>query len=288
VPRMLTGISGAGAPASTGAAPAMMALVVTAPRPAPEPEDARAAMRQGLAAAAPIAVGVVPFGLVAGAAPVEAGQGAIEAIGFSVFVFAGASQLAAIEILDGGGAVAVAVLSALMINLRMVMYSASLAPHLAESPTRHRLLAAYLLTDQAYALAVSRFGGAAPIDDPRLRLRFYLGTAFTFWVTWQVSTVIGALGGGSIPDSVPLDFAIPLAFLAILVPSVTDRPTLVAAVVGGVGTVAAAEAGVGDLSLVLGATAGIVAGALLDQETQPEGAVDDGGGPGPEQTDADS
>jgi predicted branched-subunit amino acid permease len=264
----------------------MMALVVTAPRPTPDPEDARAAMRQGLAVAAPIAIGVVPFGLVAGAAPVEAGEGAGVAIGFSVFVFAGASQLAAIEILAGGGAVAVAVLSALMINLRMVMYSASLAPHLAESPTRHRLLAAYVLTDQAYALAVSRFGGTAPIDDPRLRLRFYLGTAFTFWATWQVSTIVGALGGGSIPDSIPLDFAIPLAFLAILVPAVTDRPTLVAAVVGGVGTVAAAEVGVGDLSLVLGATAGIVAGALLDHEPPP--GADGGGGDGPEDKGADS
>lgn len=216
-----------------------------------------------MAAAAPIAVGVIPFGLVAGAAPVEAGLGVAESVGFSVLVFAGASQLAAIEILDNGGSVAVAVISALMINLRFVMYSASLAPHLSEARTGQRLFSAYLLTDQAYALSVGRFSGREPIAAPPLRLRYYLGTALTFWVTWQTATLVGAVGGGSIPDSIPLDFAIPLAFLALLVPAVTDRPTVVAAVVGGVGTVIGLELGAGDLSLALGASAGIVAGTVV-------------------------
>jgi predicted branched-subunit amino acid permease len=222
-----------------------------------------------VAAAAPIAVGVIPFGLVAGAAPVDAGLGVTESIGFSVLVFAGASQLAAIDILDDGGAVAVAVISALMINLRFLMYSASLAPHLAEASRRRRLLSAYVLTDQAYALAIGRFTGRQPLPDPGQRLRYYLGAALTFWVTWQAATVAGAVVGGSIPDSIPLDFAIPLAFLALLVPAVTDRPTVVAAAVGGLGTVAAAELGAGDLSLVLGASAGILAGTLAGAATAP-------------------
>ena len=230
--------------------------------PRPEPADLPL-WRQGMVAAAPIAVGVVPFGLVAGAAPVEAGMGISEAVGFSMLVFAGASQLAAIDILGGGGAVAVAVVSALMINLRFVMYSASLAPHLADVSIGRRLVSAYVMTDQAYALAIARYTGAEPLADPGDRLRYYRGAALTFWVTWQTATVLGAVGGGSIPDSIPLDFAIPLAFLALLVPAVTDRPTVVAAAIGGLGTVAAAEAGAGDLSLVLGATAGILAGTIV-------------------------
>ena len=195
-----------------------------------------------MAAAAPIAVGVVPFGLVAGAAPVEAGLGVAESLGFSVLVFAGASQLAAIDILDNGGVVAVAVLSALMINLRFLMYSASLAPHMAEARVGPRLFVAYLLTDQAYALSLGRFTGREPIAEPRRRLRYYFGVALTFWVTWQAATLLGAIGGGSIPESIPLDFAIPLAFLALLVPAVTDRPTVAAALIGGIGTVTAARA----------------------------------------------
>jgi predicted branched-subunit amino acid permease len=126
-----------------------------------------------------------------------------------------------------------------------------------------------VLTDQAYAIALARFTGREPIPDPGLRLRYYLGTALTFWATWQTATLVGAVGGGSIPDSIPLDFAIPLAFLALLVPAVTDRPTVLAAVVGGVGTVVAAELGAGDLSLVLGASAGIVAGTVAGAGADP-------------------
>jgi predicted branched-subunit amino acid permease len=226
-------------------------------------------------------VGVIPFGLVAGAAPVEAGLGVSEAVGFSVLVFAGASQLAAIDILDNGGGVAVAVISALMINLRFVMYSASLAPHLAATRRRERALAAYVLTDQAYALAQARFTGRQPVPEADLRLQYYLGAALTFWATWQAATLVGAVAGGGIPDSIPLDFAIPLAFLALLVPAVTDRPTVAAAVVGGVGTVAAAELGAGDLSLVLGASAGIVVGTMVGAGEEPPGpdpAPTDGAG----------
>jgi predicted branched-subunit amino acid permease len=87
--------------------------------------------KAGAHSVAPMLVGVVPFGLVAGASPVAEGLVAGAAIGFSTIVFAGASQLAAIDLLDTGASVALAVATAWLINLRMVMYSASLAPHLS-------------------------------------------------------------------------------------------------------------------------------------------------------------
>jgi 4-azaleucine resistance transporter AzlC len=222
---------------------------------------------QGARDTIPIAVGIIPFGLVAGAAAVEAGYGVGGAVGFSVIVFAGASQLAAIDLLSGGSAVAVAVLTAWLINLRMVMYSAALAPWLGHVPTRKRTLAAYVLTDQAFALSITHYGKGAPVED---RLRYYLGVAIPLWVNWQVTTLIGALVGSSIPDDIPLDFAIPLCFLVLLVPSVKDRPTVVAAVVGGVGAVLVAEAGLADGAIVLGAVAGIAAGAIADWRLTPE------------------
>jgi 4-azaleucine resistance transporter AzlC len=164
---------------------------------------------QGARDTIPIAVGIIPFGLVAGAAAVEAGYGVGGAVGFSVIVFAGASQLAAIDLLSGGSAVAVAVLTAWLINLRMVMYSAALAPWLGHVPTRKRTLAAYVLTDQAFALSITRYDAGYRRED---RLRYYLGVAIPLWVNWQVTTLIGALVGSSIPDDIPLDFAIPLCF----------------------------------------------------------------------------
>jgi len=215
----------------------------------------------------PIAIGVVPFGFVAGASAVEAGYGWTGALGFSVVVFAGASQLAAIDLLSGGSAIVVAVLTAWLINLRMVMYSASLAPWLSHEPFRHRAGAAYVLTDQAYALSITHYSKGAPKED---RLRYYMGIALLLWVNWQVTTLLGALVGNRIPESVPLDFTIPLCFLVLIVPSVTDRPTAVAAVVGGVGAVVVGGTPLADGAIVLGAVVGIAAGAFADWRLSPE------------------
>jgi branched chain amino acid efflux pump len=227
--------------------------------------------RAGAAAVAPMLVGVVPFGLVAGATPASHGLGTGAAIGFSSIVFAGASQLAAMDVLIGGGSAAVAIAAACTINLRMLLYSASLAPHLADQPLRHRLLAAYLLTDQAYAVAITRWSAAEP--DPETtslgaRLAYYLGAGGLLWLVWQASTIVGALAGTAVPDDLPLDFAIPLVFLVLLVPTLTARPAVVAALVGGAAAVIAGELGAGSLSIIVGALAGIIAGALVDGRSQ--------------------
>lgn len=206
-------------------------------------------------------VGVVPFGLVAGAAPVAEGFDTWTAIGFSTVVFAGASQLAAIDVLGDGGSFLVAALAAWTINLRMLLYSASLAPHLADRPLRRRLEVAYLLTDQAYAVSITRWTGH---DDPRRRLPYYFGAGLTLWSSWQVSTVAGALLGSAVPDDVPLEFAVPLVFLVLLVPAVNTRPAAVAALAGGGAAVLAAEMGAGPLSIIVGAFVGIAAGTVAE------------------------
>ena len=217
--------------------------------------------RRGARDIAPMLLGVVPFGLVAGAAPVAGRLGGWSAVGLSTIVFAGASQLAAADVLIRGGSVAVAVLAAWTINLRMVLYSASLAPYLARQPIRRRLLVAYLLTDQAYAQAVVKW---AQDDDEPARAPYFLGGALLLWSFWQLSTVAGVLIGGAVPDRVPLDFAVPLVFLVLLVPVVTTRPAAAAAIGGGLAAVAAAQLGAGHLSVVAGAAAGIAAGTAVD------------------------
>ncbi len=244
-----------------------------APDHAHAPPDRRGAVRAGLAAAAPMLIGIVPFGLVAGAAPVAAGLEPVHAVGLSVLVFAGASQLAAADVLGDGGGWLIAVVTAWTINLRMLLYSASLAPPLAHLPLGARLRAAYLLVDQAYALSVTRWDGR---DDPRTRLPYYLAIGILLWSTWQATTVVGALVGSQVPDDVPLDFAIPLVFLVLLVPVLTSRPAVVAAAVGGAAAVVVAEVGPSRLSIVLGGLAGIVAGTVA--ETRRERAAAGSGG----------
>jgi 4-azaleucine resistance transporter AzlC len=211
-------------------------------------------------------IGVIPFGLVAGATTVTDGFGTLAAVGMSTLVFAGASQLAALQALAGGGSALVAAAAAWTINLRMLLYSASLAPHLTHERMRRRLLVAYLLTDQAYAVSITRWE-AAP-TEPRERFSYVFGAGMALWTSWQLSTLAGALAGNVLPDNVPLDFAVPLVFLVLLVPTLTTRPALVAAAAGGAAAVLAGELGAGSLSILAGAVAGIVAGALAEMRME--------------------
>lgn len=239
--------------------------------------------RAGFLAIAPLLVGVAPFGFVAGATPVANGLNWDVPVGFSTIVFAGASQLAAIEVLTGGGSVAVAVLAAWTINLRMVLYSASLSPHVTRVGTARRLLMAYLLTDQVYALSIVRWHEQDDQDRSNAtapdRWSFYLGAGLSLWVTWQVSTVVGIAVGNAVPAYWHLEFAVPLVFLVLLIPTLVRRPAVLAAAVGGVTAVAAAEIGAGPSSVMIGSVAGIVAGALVDSD-DPAGPGPDGAGGG--------
>lgn len=223
------------------------------------------AMRAGAKAVAPQLIGVIPFGLVAGATPADGGLGIGAAAGFSSIVFAGASQLAAIDVLTHGGTVLVAVLAAWTINLRMVLYSASLAPYLTKEKLGRRMLASYLLVDQVYAVAVTRWSDPNdPVRPPEARIPFMIGAGLLLWTTWQITTLIGAAIGPAVPDSLPLSFAVPLVFLVLLVPAVNSRPAVVAALGGGLGAVLAAEWGAGHAAIIIGAFAGIAGGALAE------------------------
>jgi predicted branched-subunit amino acid permease len=244
---------------------------------------ARAELVAGAKAVAPMLIGVIPFGLVAGATPATTGLGGAVSVGLSTIVFAGASQLAAADALAEGSTALVAVLAACTINLRLLLYSASLAPHVAAVPLRRRLLMAYLLTDQAYAVSITRWtaegdaeaAGGPPAPGLEHKVPYYLGAALLLWVNWQVCTVVGVLIGSALPESLPLEFAVPLVFLVLLVPAISSRPAAVAAGVGGGVALLAAEGGAGHLAVLFGALAGIVAGAVAEAAIERQAARDD-------------
>lgn len=207
----------------------------------------------------PLLLGIIPFALVAGVAAAEAGLSLVQALGMSVFVFAGASQLAALDLLGSDAPLVVVVLTAAVINLRMLMYSASIAPHFRAATGRVRAVLAYFLTDQAFALTVARYDA----DDSGQRW-YYLGLSLALWGVWQVGTVIGVAVGAGVPESWGLEFAVPLVFLALLVPALKERESLVAGAVAGV--VAVAGAGLPlNLGLIVAATAGVVGGILAEE-----------------------
>jgi predicted branched-subunit amino acid permease len=224
--------------------------------------------RAGAVAVGPMLIGVIPFGLVAGATPSTHGLGGGAAVGFSTIVFAGASQLAAADVLIDGGGWLVAALAAWTINLRMLLYSASLSPFLAEEALPTRMGIAYLLTDQAYAVSITRWSepedAALNARGARSRVPYVLGAGLALWTTWQISTILGIVIGPRVPDSLPLDFAVPLCFLVLLVPVIINRPAAVAAIAGGGAAVLASELGAGTAYIIVGALTGIVAGTLAE------------------------
>jgi len=227
------------------------------------PDDFRAGVRTAL----PSLLGLIPFGLVAGIAAVNAGLSPLQAVGLSFVVFAGASQLAAIDLLAQDASLAVVVVTAVVINLRMAMYSASIAPYFQSLRRRWAMVCSYLLTDVSYALAITEFSEDEPTradgDAGTNRRWYYLGVAGAIWAGWQVTTVAGVLLGAGIPDGWNVGFAVPLVFLTLLVSEVSDRPRLAAALVGGGVAVAGATWPL-NLGLVGGGLAGVVAGVVAD------------------------
>ena len=214
----------------------------------------------GIRVAGPIVVGIVPFALITGITATGAGLTIAEAVGMSVIVFAGASQLAAIDLIGSNAPFAVVVATAVVINARMLMYSASIAPHFRAYTLRLRGLAAYVLTDQAYAASIAEYRA----NDGRDRIRYYMGIAVTLWVVWQVGTVVGAVLGASVPAALGLDFALPLVFLALLVPAMKDAGTTVAGIVAGTVALAVATVGVPlNLDLPIAAVAGVASGLVV-------------------------
>ncbi|KTG30318.1 AzlC family ABC transporter permease [Haloferax profundi] len=209
----------------------------------------------------PLHLGIVPFGLVAGVAAVEQGLSIFHAIGFSTIVFAGASQLAMIELLGADAPLAIVVGTAVVVNLRMLMYSASIAPYFRDFAARSKTIASYLLTDQAYALSLARYGEDGRTD----RFAYYVGVAASLWVVWQISTIAGAFLGAGLPPEWGFEFAAPLVFLALLVPALKDRASAASGLVGGLVAVAVVAAGVPfHLDIIVAAIVGVGAGLAVE------------------------
>ena len=220
----------------------------------------RAGFRHGLSKIAPMIPGVIPFGMTAGIAALEAGLDPVFGIAMSVIIFAGAAQLVAAQLIGDGALPLMVVVTALIINLRMLMYSASLAPHLGHVPTHWKATTAYLLTDQAYAVSITQFVHGR-LDGPKQW--FYLGAALPLWVVWLFATALGVWLGAAVPPAWQVGFALPLVFLVLLVPVIRDRPSAIAAITGG-GIALAAHDAPYHLGLSIGAVAGVTAGVIAE------------------------
>ena len=211
----------------------------------------------------PILLGVVPFALICSVAAVGVGLTPVEAIGMSFIVFAGASQLAVLQLMGQGAVWLVMVLTAWVINLRFTMYSATLAPYLQKEPLYRKAPFAYILSDQAFGVSMSHFANEIPTNPAW----YYYGVAAAIWLTWNISSIAGALLGTLVPESWGLDFAFPLSFMALMFAALRDRPTVLAALVGGTSAILVKGLPY-NLGLILAALLGIGAGLLAENVSE--------------------
>jgi 4-azaleucine resistance transporter AzlC len=219
----------------------------------------------GVKAELPILLGVIPFGMIYGVLALQAGLPPGAAQAMSAVVFAGSSQMVAVQLIRTGTPAVVLVLSILVINLRHALYSASLAPYMARLPLRWRAALAYLLTDEAYVVTITHYQQVEPTPWGHW---FFLGAGLTLWSCWQVSTAAGIFLGAQIPAGWSLDFTLALTFIALLVPGLKDRAGAAAAL--SAGAVAVLANGLPyKLGLVAAALVGIAVGLLVEGRKKP-------------------
>jgi 4-azaleucine resistance transporter AzlC len=209
-------------------------------------------------ALAPLLVGVAPFGMIYGVLALANGLTPLAALAMSSILFAGSAQFLFCQLLGVGAPATVIIAEVGLLNLRHVLYSAALAPRLAHLPRRWKWLLAYLLTDEAFAAISPTF---TEVSSPN-RHWFYFGAGLALWGGWQLSTAVGVLVGASLSTAWPLDFALPLTFIAIVVPLIRDRATLVTAISAGIVALLAVSLPF-KLGLLMAALAGLAAGWWL-------------------------
>ncbi|MBI6629308.1 AzlC family ABC transporter permease [Pontibaca salina] len=216
----------------------------------------------GLRAGAPFVVVVAPFGLLFGVLATEAGLNVFESMTFAVTVFAGASQFAALQLMQENAPTIVVLASSLAVNLRMAMYSASLTPYMGKAPLWQRAFAAFFMVDQSYAVSYARFETDPAMTIPD-RMAYYAGTCALIAPIWAVATLVGALMGARIPDAFALDFALPITFLAMIAPMLRTPAHVAAALVAVVASIPGSLLPY-NLGLLVAGGAGMLVGARTE------------------------
>lgn len=222
----------------------------------------------GARAGIPLIVASIPFGIIFGAVAATVGLTPGAAAAMSAFVFAGSAQFVAAGLVGAQAGAGIIILTTWIVNLRHSLYAATLGPHMRHLSQRWLALLGFLLTDEAFMVAIRRY--SAPDPSP-FKHWYYLGVAATMYVNWQVWTAVGIWAGQTIPNprGWGLDFAFPLTFLGMLVPLLRGRAVI--ACVLAAGSAAIALRGLPHhLGLIAAALVGVLAGVAAERSQAPQ------------------
>ncbi|MFB6189533.1 MAG: AzlC family ABC transporter permease [Halapricum sp.] len=217
----------------------------------------RTDFREGVETILPLVPAAATVALAAGVAAPAAGLSPVQTMAMSVLVYFPSVMLAAVDLLADRLPAVVIVVTSLVVGIRIMILSLSIAPYFKRFSTGWKWVLVYFLWTPVYVLTVEHFK-SEPAADVR---GFYLGMAVPLWITVHVFVGIGVGFSASVPPELELDFIVPLAFIALLMNFLTDTATKTAALVGGIVAVASSSVPLG-LGLVVATFGGVVAGMV--------------------------
>ncbi|KHD26319.1 branched-chain amino acid ABC transporter permease [Vibrio caribbeanicus] len=181
---------------------------------------------QGTLAMVPLSIAVIPWGLLAGSFAIEAGLTVWESQALSAILFAGSAQLVATGMLKAGASLATMLLATFFITSRHLLYSVSMRSKVSPLPLKWRLALGFLLTDELFAICGQQ-------SDKQFNRWYALGAGLSFYLCWNLATLVGIVAGSYIPamNELGLEFAVAATFIAIVIPNVKNAPILIAVLV---------------------------------------------------------
>ena len=212
--------------------------------------------KQGVLQELPLQLGVFPFGIIYGVMAIESGLTFLQAFLMSSIIFGGASQIAFVQLLSNSTPYGVIVSTVGAINSRHLLYSISMVEYLNKLSLSWRVTLAYLLTDEAYAVSIRKFINHS--DNSILHYHL-LGSGITLFLSWQISTLLGVWLGNDLPEFLDLQFIIPLTFIAIIIPMIKSKSTLITVISSGISAVIFKNLDI-NFWIILSGLTGILAG----------------------------
>jgi len=187
-------------------------------------------LTKGITDVSPLMIPVVPFGIIYGVIGMELGFSAYMTLGMSIIIFGGASQIVLLQLFSGGASSLVILSSIGAVNARHVLYGAVLSEHLSELKLFWKIILSYVMTDQAFAVSNNYFKKNDKDSNQHYHL---LGSGFTCWTIWQISTILGIVLGSVVPEELGLSFTISLTFLALLISDFRKFKNIIVMLVSG-------------------------------------------------------
>jgi 4-azaleucine resistance transporter AzlC len=216
----------------------------------------------------PLVVGAIPFGIIYGTLAAASGLSFAGTMAMSVFVFAGSSQFIAIGLLASNTAIPLIILTTFFVNLRHLLYSVSVVPHVQHLTHLWKLLLGFWLTDEAFVIAIDRYNR---MDASPYKHWYQLGASLFMYLNWQLCSFIGITIGHRITNAAEwgLDFAMSATFIGMIIPYLKNRPMILSVLTAGIMALLMHNLP-HQLGLILATITGIVVGAFTERLISPQ------------------